>query len=364
MKKAQAVNNVTNQNPKPTSSNEKALLNLLKGKTSQKVPFWFMRQAGRYLPEYRALRKEAGGFLAMCYSPDLAEEITLQPIRRFDMDAAILFSDILVIPHALGQKLDFLQGEGPVLEPVKDSRDLPRLSLSGLHEHLAPVYETLSRLKKSLPDHVTLIGFAGAPWTVATYMVEGHGSPDQAAAKAWAYGDPEGFQTLIDLLVDATSRYLIRQIEAGAEVVQIFDTWAGGLPPSQFDRWCVQPVREIIQQIRGKYPDFPVLAFPRGAGPRYIDYGLRTGATGLSIDTGLPVNWAADNLQPNVCVQGNMDPRILVAGGELMRREATNILDILSKGRHIFNLGHGIVPETPVEHVAELVDLIKNFKRD
>lgn len=341
----------------------KRLLDLLKGIETDRVPFWFMRQAGRYLPEYRALRKEAGGFLNMCYSPDMAVEITLQPIRRFDMDAAILFSDILVIPHALGQKVDFLQGEGPVLEPISSIEGLKRLSREGFHEHLAPVYETLSRLKKTLPDHVTLIGFAGAPWTVATYMVQGHGSSDQAAAKAWAYGDPEGFQTLIDLLVEVTSEYLICQIKSGAEVLQIFDTWAGSLPPSQFERWCVAPVAKIIENIRRSFPDFPVIAFPRGAGPQYRDYGRKTGVTALSIDTSLPPEWAATHVQPNLAVQGNMDPQILVAGGELMRREATEILSALSKGRHIFNLGHGIVPQTPVEHVAELVELIRNFRR-
>jgi uroporphyrinogen decarboxylase len=364
MKKEKTSHNLMKQKSQPSMSNNKTLLNLLKGEETDKVPFWFMRQAGRYLPEYQALRKEAGGFLKMCYTPDMAVEITLQPVRRFNMDAAILFSDILVIPHALGQKLDFVQGEGPVLEPVKNSSDFSKLSLSGLHDCLNPVYETLSRLKTSIPDHVTLIGFAGAPWTVATYMVEGHGSSDQAAAKAWAYADPAGFQKLIDLLVEATSLYLIRQIESGAEVIQIFDTWAGGLPPSQFDRWCVEPVRRIIERIRMRFPGFPVIAFPRGAGPRYVDYALKTGATGLSIDTGLPAGWAAEHLQPNVCVQGNLDPLILVAGGDLMRREATSILEALSKGRHIFNLGHGIVPQTPVEHVAELVELIKNFRRN
>jgi uroporphyrinogen decarboxylase len=347
----------------PTLPSQKRLLNLLNGISTDQVPFWFMRQAGRYLPEYRALRQEAGGFLNLCYNPDMAVEITLQPVRRFDMDAAILFSDILVIPHALGQTLSFQQGEGPVLEPVDNAEKLKKLTKDSLHDHLAPVYETVSRLSKALPPHVTLIGFAGAPWTVATYMVEGHGSVDQAAAKSWAYGDPEGFQKLIDLLVDATSLYLIQQIRSGAEVIQIFDTWAGGLPPSQFNRWCVAPVRQIIDQIRAEFPGFPIIAFPRGAGPRFADYAAQTGATALSIDTGLAPEWAAENLQSRVCVQGNMDPRILVAGGELMRREATGILQTLSKGRHIFNLGHGIVPETPVEHVAELVALIKNFKR-
>lgn len=364
MKKEQTSGSVSDQKSDALPTRNKTLLNLLKGETTDKVPFWFMRQAGRYLPEYRALRKEAGSFLNLCYSPDMAVEITLQPIRRFNMDAAILFSDILVIPHALGQKLSFVEGEGPVLEPIRNRQEFMRLSIDGLHECLAPVYETLSRLKTAVPDHVTLIGFAGAPWTVATYMVEGHGSTDQPAAKTWAYGDPEGFQKLIDLLVEATSLYLIRQIEAGAEVIQIFDTWAGGLPPSQFERWCVEPVRQIVERIRTRFPGFPIIAFPRGAGPRYGAYGTRTGVSGLSIDTGLPAAWAATHLQPDVCVQGNLDPRILVAGGELMRREATAILEALSKGRHIFNLGHGIVPETPVEHVAELVELIRNFRRD
>ncbi len=347
---------------KTQANTDKRFLKALNGQKVDRPPFWFMRQAGRYLPEYRALRKEAGHFLTLCYTPDMAVEVTLQPIRRFDMDAAILFSDILVIPDALGQHVDFKTGEGPVLEALRHEQDLKKLSLGGLHEHLEPVYTAVERLSRELPPHTALIGFAGAPWTVATYMIGGKGSPDQAAAKTWAYGNPELFQKLIDLLVEATIQYLTRQIRAGAETVQIFDSWAGSLPPSQFERWCVDPVRRIIQGVSSNCPGVPVIAFPRGAGPSCLGYAEKTGATAVGIDTALPCEWVAEHIQPSVCVQGNLDPRILVAGGDLMRKETQHILSRLSKGPYIFNLGHGIVPETPVEHVAELCEIIRNFK--
>ncbi len=330
----------------------KRLLKTLKGEPTEGVPFWFMRQAGRYLPEYRALRKDQGSFLDLVYSPEHAIEVTLQPVRRYGMDAAILFSDILVIPDALGQRVSFVSGRGPVLDPVRDRDALSDLSLNKLHEKLDPVYETVSGLSKALGDDVALIGFAGAPWTVATYMVEGEGSKDHGAAKEWSYRDEEGFKALIDLLVDATSSYLIRQVEAGAEVLQIFDTWAGSLSETGFDKWCVAPTRKIIDNVRGAGVDVPILGFPKGAGSLYERYVIETGVSGVSLDTGVALNWAASHLQDKVIVQGNLDPRLVVAGGDEMIRQATRILKAFAGGGHIFNLGHGFVPETPPENVA------------
>jgi uroporphyrinogen decarboxylase len=337
----------------------KPMLDALSGVSPVRQPIWLMRQAGRYLPEYRKTRAQAKDFLDVCYTPELAVEVTLQPLRRYDLDAAIMFADILLIPDALGQEVSFQEGEGPVLGPVRDRAGLAQLSSDGVHEKLAPIYETLRGLSKELPEHVTLIGFAGAPWTVATYMVEGRGSPNQAAAKAWAYGDPEGFQTLIQMLVDATVEYLIAQIDAGAEVLQLFDTWAGSLPPSQFERWCVQPTREIVRRVKEAREGIPMIGFPRGAGPSYVSYVEQTGVDAVSIDTGLSPEWSAKNLQPKVTVQGNLDPLALVAGGDILHTETDRILNALAGGPHIFNLGHGIVPETPPEHVAELLSIIR-----
>lgn len=338
----------------------KRLLDLLSGKIVDRAPFWFMRQAGRYLPEYRKLRAKAGGFLKMAYTPDYAVEITLQPVRRFHPDAAILFSDILVVPHALGQLLEFRQGEGPVLDPITDRKGLARLSDKGFHDHLSPVYETVSRLREELPSDVTLIGFAGAPWTVATYMVAGHGTTDQAPAKTWAYGDPEGFGALMDQLVEQTAAYLCRQIEAGAEVIQLFDTWAGSLPPSQFDRWVIAPTRAIVAHVKARHPNVPVIGFPRGAGPLYLKYVQETGIDVVGIDTAMSPAWAAENIAPHAVIQGNLDPRMVVAGGDVMMRDIDDILSALKGRRHIFNLGHGFVPETPVEHVEALVGRLKS----
>ncbi|MBI1260241.1 MAG: uroporphyrinogen decarboxylase [Rhizobiales bacterium] len=340
----------------------KRLLQALRGERPDHVPVWLMRQAGRYLPEYRATRGKAGGFLNLCYTPALAEEVTLQPIRRFGFDASILFSDILVVPDALGQKVAFQEGEGPVLEPFTDLKALGKLDLTKIRSHLAPVYETVERLSKSLPAETTLIGFAGAPWTVATYMVGGRGSPDQGAAKAWAYRAPDEFQVLIDLLVEATIEHLSAQIEAGAEVIQIFDTWAGSLPPLSFERFALQPVKKIWAALLAKFPDVPVIAFPRGAGAQMVNYFKETGISAISMDTGVSPAWAREALQPLGCVQGNLDPLLLVAGGPEMRAQAEMILATLSGGPFIFNLGHGIVPQTPPEHVAELVKLVQEWK--
>ncbi|WP_417320836.1 uroporphyrinogen decarboxylase [Emcibacter sp.] len=341
----------------------KRFIQTLKGQVTDRPPFWFMRQAGRYLPEYMAVRKEAGSFLDLCYNPDFAVEVTLQPLRRYDMDAAILFSDILVIPHALGQHLEFRQGEGPVLEPVDDPEKLGKLTLDNLHDRLAPVYETVSRLSREIPSHTALIGFAGAPWTVASYMVGGKGSPDQAAARLWAYSDEKAFQALMELLVEATSQYLIRQAEQGAEVLQIFDTWAGNLPMEEFRKWCMAPTKRIVENIRARFPEIPVIGFPRGAGPRYPDYVRETGVSAVSIDTSMPTDWARENIQSLCPVQGNLDPLLLVSGGPALEKAVAAILDSLSGRPFIFNLGHGIVPQTPPEHVALVSEMIKGYVR-
>jgi uroporphyrinogen decarboxylase len=340
----------------------KLLLQTIRGETVKRPPVWLMRQAGRYLPEYRHIRSQEKNFLKFCYSPDYAVEATLQPLRRYKLDAAILFSDILVIPDALGQKIDFKEGRGPILEPICSSKDIERLSLDGLHSHLECVYETVSRLSKEIPKETALIGFAGAPWTVATYMVEGHGSKDCPTARTWAYRDQENFSKLINLLTEATSIYLIKQIDHGAEVVQIFDTWAGVLSENQFQRWVVDPTKKIVQKIKKVYPNVPVMGFPRGAGIRYLDFIEKTGVNGVSLDNGVSVKWAAENIQPKCTVQGNLDNTALIAGGEMMEKEIYNILEGFSGGSHIFNLGHGILPQTPPENVLKLVQIIHEWK--
>lgn len=348
---------------KVTGAPQKRLLHALSQSPTEQTPIWLMRQAGRYLPEYRKVRAEAGSFLNLCYSPDMAEEVTLQPIRRYGFDASILFSDILVVPDGLGQTVGFKEGEGPVLDPITSLEGLAKLDLARVVDHLAPVYETVRRLTKSLPSETTLIGFAGAPWTVATYMVGGRGSPDQGAAKAWAYRAPDEFQQLIDLLVDGTIAHLSAQVDAGVEVLQIFDTWAGSLPEPAFRRFAIEPVKKIVAAIKAKYPHIPVIGFPRGCGPLIIDYVRETGIQAVSLDTGLAASWARKEVQPLTCVQGNLDPLLLVAGGTEMRKAATYILETLGDGPFIFNLGHGIVPQTPPDHVAELVDIVRSYKR-
>ncbi|MBV8653998.1 MAG: uroporphyrinogen decarboxylase [Alphaproteobacteria bacterium] len=335
------------------------MLEALAGRRSGRPPIWLMRQAGRYLPEYRKLRAQVGGFLDLCFTPDLAVEVTLQPIRRFAFDAAILFSDILVVPHALGQTVSFREGEGPVLRPIRTADDVNRLERDRLPETLAPVYETVRRLSVSLPDQVALIGFAGAPWTVATYMVEGGTSRDFHHTKLWAYRDPEGFAVLIDRVVDATIEYLRSQVESGAEIIQLFDSWAGVLPEVEFDRWVIAPTRRIVAALRASHPDLPVIGFPRGAGALYPRYFAQTGVTAVSLDTGVPCSWARTALQQLGPVQGNLDPLALVAGGTALANATAAILEAFAAGPFIFNLGHGIVPETPPEHVAELVDRVR-----
>jgi len=339
----------------------KPLLAALKGEVCTQPPFWLMRQAGRYLPEYRELRAKAGSFLDLCYNPDFAVEVTLQPIRRYGMDAAILFSDILVVPHALGQPLAFLEGEGPKLDPVRSPADLNRLSTANFHAHLEPVYETVRRLRGALPPEVTLIGFAGAPWTIACYMVEGSGSKEYAAVKGFAYRDPAGFGQLIDLLVEVTADYLCTQIDAGAEVVQLFDSWAGVLPAAAFRRWVIEPTRRIVALVKARHPDVPVIGFPRAAGLLYEDYVADSGVDAVGLDTTVPPVWAARTLQPRLPVQGNLDPILLAVGGEALRTATIDILEAFSGRPFIFNLGHGVIQSTPPEHVAELAKLLKSW---
>ncbi|SLN20776.1 uroporphyrinogen decarboxylase [Oceanibacterium hippocampi] len=339
----------------------KPLLRVLAGDQRTPPPIWLMRQAGRYLPEYRAVRADAGGFLDLCYDSERSAEVTLQPIRRYGFDAAIVFADILLIPHALGQDVAFKQGEGPCLEPIRKAGDLAVLRPEGMLEKLEPVMGTLRILARELPSECALIGFAGAPWTVATYMVEGGSSKDYLTVKRWAFGEEPGFAALIDRLVEATADYLVAQVRAGAEVVQIFDTWAGVLPEAAFRRWCVAPVKAIVERFRAQCPTVPVIAFPRGAGPLLLGYAAETGVDGVSLDSAMPLAWARENLNDARVLQGNLDPALLVAGGQPMREGIATILEAMKGRSHIFNLGHGIVPPTPPEHVGELVATVREL---
>ena len=338
---------------------QKKLLHVLQGHpiaSQSSPPIWLMRQAGRYLPEYRATREQAGGFLDLCYSPELAEQVTLQPIARYGFDAAILFADILLIPQALGQELWFETGEGPRLTPIIDG---DALRLDGVQAHLAPIAETVKRLSDSLPSQTTLIGFAGAPWTVASYMVAGRGTPDQAPARALAQKDPSAFQSIIDILVAASIDYLAAQIEAGADVLQIFESWAGSLEGNEFERWCVAPMAALINGLRARGIKAPIIAFPRAAKAHMGEYCTAVKCDGLGLDTGADIDAVRKETGPDMVLQGNLDPMILVEGGEKLTRAVQLILEKTRGTRHIFNLGHGIVPQTPPENVARLVDLVR-----
>lgn len=338
----------------------KTLLRALSGETLPTPPVWLMRQAGRYLPEYRATRAQAGDFLLLCYTPDLAAEVTLQPIRRYGFDAAILFADILLIPDALGADLWFVTGEGPRLSTITGPDGLkPLKGKDDIHDHLAPVYETVKILSRELPKETTLIGFAGAPWTVATYMIAGRGTPDQAPAHKLRQEDPATFDALINLLTDATIEYLSKQVEAGAEVVKIFDSWAGSLKGEAFDRYALEPAKKITQEMKQRFPGLPVIAFPREAGNKYIGFAKAVGADCLALDTSVDATWAAQHLQKDGCVQGNLDPKLMITGGDALRQEARRILDALKNGPHIFNLGHGITPEADPENVHVLLEEIR-----
>jgi uroporphyrinogen decarboxylase len=318
-----------------------------------------MRQAGRYLPEYRALREKAGDFLTLCFTPDLAAEVTLQPVRRFGFDAAILFSDILVIPHALGQTVRFAAGEGPQLDPIADRQALMRLRLELDHGALAPVYETIRRVKASLAPDVALLGFCGAPWTVASYMIAGHGTPDQQPARMFAYGDPEAFACLMDKLVDASAAYLVRQLQAGVDAVQIFDTWAGVLPAEEFARWCIGPTQRIVAKVRSQVPDAKVIGFPRGVGAGLLRYVEDVPVDAVGLDWMADPAFVRDQIQWRVPVQGNLDPLALLAGGSALDRGVDNILAAFSERPFIFNLGHGILPQTPIAHVEQMIARVR-----
>lgn len=337
----------------------KPLLRVLSNERQPTPPVWMMRQAGRYLPEYRAVREKAGSFLKLCFNPELATEVTLQPVRRFGFDAAILFSDILVIPLALGRKVEFQVGEGPKLEPLADGKALKALHESIDQKVLAPVYETVAKVKSALDKKTTLIGFCGAPWTVATYMVAGEATPDQAPARLFAYRDQDSFQALIDRLVQASIDYLVGQLKAGAECVQIFDTWAGVLGADQFARWCIEPTKRIVSGVRRQVPGAKIIGFPRGAGSKLWRYVQDTGVDAVGLDWTVGLVYARDHIQPVKPVQGNVDPLALLAGGGALDREVNDVLRHLAGGPLIFNLGHGILPETPIAHVERMLKRVR-----
>ena len=321
-----------------------------------------MRQAGRYLPEYRKIRERAESFLSLCFNPQLAAEVTLQPIRRFGFDAAIIFSDILVVPHALGQRVSFEVGEGPRLDALSEPDALGRLRPTIDHAVLAPAYETIARVKSELPPAVALLGFCGAPWTLATYMIAGRGTADQLPARMFAYHYPQAFAELIDRLVDASSDYLIRQFEAGADAVQIFDTWAGILPDDEFDKWCIDPIGRIVAKVRSRIPAARIIGFPRGAGTRLGRYLAGVPVDAIGLDWMVERSYARDYVQKRRAIQGNLDPLALLAGGDTLDRAVDTILEAFGEGAFIFNLGHGVVPDTPVAHVEQLVARVRRMR--
>lgn len=336
---------------------EKNLLNTLKGKRGERLPVWLMRQAGRYLPEYRALRAQKGGFLELVNDAEAATEVTLQPIRRFGFDGAILFSDILVVPYALGQKLWFEEGEGPRLAPALASHDLA--SLTAAPERLSSIYETVRRVRAGLPPETTLLGFAGSPWTVATYMIAGQGSKEQAEARRYAYRDPGAFKAIIDAIADMSVEYLSKQIEAGADAVQLFDSWSGSLSPAQFEQWVIAPTADIVARLKRRHPDTPIIGFPKGAGGKLPAYARETGIAAVGIDETVDPYWAAASLPVDMPVQGNLDPLALIAGGEALDQAVDRILNAFADRPHVFNLGHGILPDTPIAHVETLLARVR-----
>ncbi|MCA8883492.1 MAG: uroporphyrinogen decarboxylase [Rhodobacteraceae bacterium] len=342
----------------------KKLLRSLAGEVQAVPPIWMMRQAGRYLPEYRATREQAGDFLSLCYTPDLAAEVTLQPIRRFGFDAAILFADILLIPDALGADLWFVTGEGPRLSTTTTPEDFGKLKhADAIHDHLAPVYETLRILRRELPDDTALIGFAGAPWTVATYMIAGRGTPDQGPAHALKAENRQLFNALIGRLTNATIEYLSAQIDAGAEVVKLFDSWAGSLKGADFDNYALEPARQIIAALKARHPGVPVIAFPREAGDKYIGFAKASGADCVALDNSVSAEWAAENVQVDGCVQGNLAPGHMVTGGQDLVDEVRRIRSAFSGGAHIFNLGHGITPDADPDNVSLMIETLRETAR-
>ena len=339
---------------------KKKILRALAGETLETPPIWMMRQAGRYLPEYRATRAEAGDFLSLCYNSALAAEVTLQPIRRYGFDAAILFADILLLPQALGADLWFVTGEGPRLSTIESQADFDKLKpASEIHETLNPVYETVRILSRELPSETTLIGFAGAPWTVATYMIAGRGTPDQGPAHKLKDENPALFDQVIDLLTEGTIDYLSKQIEAGAEVVKIFDSWAGSLKGADFDKYALEPAKKIIAALKAKHPEVPIIAFPRGADERYEGFAKATGADCVAVDDAVSAEWVAEHVQKDGCVQGNLKSSHMVTGGQTLVDETRRIVEALGKGPHIFNLGHGITPDADPENVQLMIDTVR-----
>ena len=344
-------------------STQKPILRALAGETLPTPPIWMMRQAGRYLPEYKATRAQAGDFLSLCYNPELAAEVTLQPIRRYGFDASILFADILLLPQALGADLWFVTGEGPRLSTVTTADELKALKpVSAIHDTLSPIYETIKLLTGELPDDVTLIGFAGAPWTVATYMIAGQGTPDQGPAHALKDTDKAVFEGLLDLITDGTIEYLSAQINAGAEVVKLFDSWAGSLMGDDFTNYAIKPMARIVAALKQRHPDTPIIAFPRGADERYIGLHDAIGADCIALDDGVMAQWAADNVQIDGCVQGNLKSSLMVTGGDTLVSETRRIVDALKGGPHIFNLGHGITPDADPQNVQLMIDTVREAR--
>lgn len=341
-------------------TSQKTILRALAGETLPTPPIWMMRQAGRYLPEYKATRAQAGDFLSLCYNPDLAAEVTLQPIRRYGFDAAILFADILLVPQALGADLWFVTGEGPRLSTITSQADFDKLKpADAIHEHLSPVYETVKILAAELPKETTLIGFAGAPWTVATYMIAGQGTPDQGPAHALKAENRALFEAVLDRITQATIHYLSAQIDAGAEVVKLFDSWAGSLQDADFMDYSIKPMAQITAALKARYPHIPVIAFPRGAGEKYIGTHAATGADCIAIDDGVTADWAAANVQTGGCVQGNLKSSHMVTGGDTLVQETRKIVKALANGPHIFNLGHGITPDANPENVQLMINTVR-----
>ena len=343
-----------------TTSAPNKFLATLDGAAQSVPPIWLMRQAGRYLPEYRQIRAEAQSFLHFCYTPKLAVEATLQPIRRFGFDAAILFSDILVIPDALGQKVGFETGEGPRLTPIATQADFDALRMDLDMDRIGKVLETVGLVRAALPSETALIGFCGAPWTVATYMIEGGSSKDFLKTKRMMWDQPQLFSRLMDLVARATETYLSAQVAAGAEVLQVFDSWAGALPEEEFKRWVIKPMVEMVATLRAKHPTVKIIGFPKGAGILYRDYVLDTKVDGISLDASVPLDWAAERLQPLATVQGNIDPILVAVGGDALDHAADRLKSILGKGPFIANLGHGLIPSTPPENVQRLISRLRS----
>jgi uroporphyrinogen decarboxylase len=341
----------------------KPLLRVLSGERISVPPIWLMRQAGRYLPEYRAIREKTTSFLDLCFDPKLAAEVTLQPIRRFGFDAAILFSDILVVPHALGRRVSFEEGNGPRLDAIDDAATLRGLRRELVQEKLAPVYETIKRVKQELPPTVALLGFCGAPWTVATYMIAGGGSADQLPARRFAYQYPDAFAELIDILVASSASYLIRQFEAGVDAVQVFDTWAGVLAPEGFRKWCIEPCARIVAAVRKSVPGAKIIGFPRGAGTRLQRYVAEVPVDAVGLDWMIELGTARDAVQSKRPVQGNLDPVVLLAGGAALDRSIDAIMDAFAAGPFVFNLGHGVLPDTPITHVEQMIARVRGTTR-